>query len=158
MGCYTFVNSQDRLQTYCCNRCHFNCCPDRHERVDSIAVIGPESQLAKVGGSGSSDVESFYVVDPLSAIEEYAGEDVTVNYEPSGRQAFEKVRFKPGETTTITFELDQDAFSFYSESKGEWVIEPGEFELLIGRSSREIEHTQTVTLTDEADESETSSE
>ena len=53
-------------------------------------------------------------------------------------KAFSKVDLKPGETEKITFELDQSARSFYDVNTNRWIVEPGEFEVLIGSSSRDL--------------------
>ncbi|MBP1622680.1 MAG: Beta-glucosidase, partial [Acidobacteria bacterium] len=54
-------------------------------------------------------------------------------------KAFRKLRLKPGEREKVVFTLGRDAFSFYDIAKGNWIAEPGEFEILIGRSSRDIQ-------------------
>jgi len=51
---------------------------------------------------------------------------------------FEKVRLKPGETKTINIPIRKEHLQFYDENKGEWVIEPGGFKILVGSSSRDI--------------------
>lgn len=48
--------------------------------LDSIAVLGPESDQAKTGGGGSSAVEPPYTISPLEAIESRVGDDVTVRH------------------------------------------------------------------------------
>lgn len=53
-------------------------------------------------------------------------------------KAFRKVELQPGETQTVTFELDKRAFAFYHTGVGDSVAETGEYELLAGRSSRDI--------------------
>ncbi|RYF26845.1 MAG: glycosyl hydrolase [Flavobacteriales bacterium] len=50
---------------------------------------------------------------------------------------FAKVTLKPGESKEITFELTPEKLSFYHEEKG-WMIEPGEFRLMIGTASNDI--------------------
>ncbi len=50
---------------------------------------------------------------------------------------FKKIKLEPGESKTITFTIDSEKLSFYNQ-KLEWVAEPGEFELIIGASSRDI--------------------
>lgn len=50
---------------------------------------------------------------------------------------FAKVTLKPGESKEITFELTPEKLSFYHEEKG-WMIEPGEFRLMIGSASNDI--------------------
>jgi len=57
---------------------------------------------------------------------------------PKELKGFKKVQLSPGETKTIPFDLGKEELSFYDPSQGEWVAEPGEFEVLIGSSSRDI--------------------
>ncbi|MEE8390480.1 MAG: glycoside hydrolase family 3 C-terminal domain-containing protein [Anaerolineae bacterium] len=61
-------------------------------------------------------------------------------------KAFAKVTLEPGETKTVTFTLDQDALSFYDPVKKQWVAEPGEFQVLVGGSSRDIHLTECFVL------------
>ena len=51
---------------------------------------------------------------------------------------FAKVALKPGERSTVRFRLDRRAFAFYDPTRSAWIAEPGDFELLIGSSSRDI--------------------
>ncbi|HAM98842.1 MAG TPA: glycosyl hydrolase [Marinilabiliales bacterium] len=59
---------------------------------------------------------------------------------------FTKVMLEPNETTTVELELPKEAFMFYQETKKQWVLEPGEFEILLGSSSRDIRLSQTVEM------------
>jgi beta-glucosidase len=43
-----------------------------------------------------------------------------------------------GESLAVSFELDERALAFYDVDRKAWVAEPGEFEVLIGSSSRDI--------------------
>lgn len=111
---------------------------------DSITV---QTQITNTGDCIGAEVVQLYVHD----------QEASVDRPPKELKAFEKVWLMPGETTTVSLELNEDAFSFYSESEGSWVTEPGKFDLLIGRSAREIESTETVTLTGESDVAESNS-
>jgi len=53
-------------------------------------------------------------------------------------KAFAQVALEPGETQTVTLTLDQEALSYYDPLRKGWVAEPGEFEVLVGASSRDI--------------------
>jgi beta-glucosidase len=53
-------------------------------------------------------------------------------------KGFTKVALKPGEAGTVAFSLDERSLAFYDPVKKDWVAEPGEFEVLIGSSSRDI--------------------
>jgi beta-glucosidase len=61
-------------------------------------------------------------------------------------KAFDKVFLKKGETKTVEFTLDKDAFSFYNSAKHDWVIEKGAFKILIGSSSVDIRKEFPITL------------
>ncbi len=52
----------------------------------------------------------------------------------------------PGETKTVTFTLDKRAFAYYSVKLQDWHVETGVFDIMIGRSSRDIELTKEVTV------------
>jgi beta-glucosidase len=66
---------------------------------------------------------------------------------PKELKAFSKVSLEPGEQRTVKFVLDKEALSFYDvEAKG-WVAEPGEFEVLVGSSSRDIRASKKFELT-----------
>ena len=53
-------------------------------------------------------------------------------------KAFAKVALAPSETQTVKFALDQEALSYYDPALARWVADTGEFELLVGSSSRDI--------------------
>ncbi len=49
-----------------------------------------------------------------------------------------KVALRPGERRTVSLALDAEALSYYDDARRQWVVEPGEFEVLVGASSRDI--------------------
>ena len=61
-------------------------------------------------------------------------------------KGFAKVLLKPGETKSVTISLDQRAFSYYDVSTGAWRAEPGDFSILVGGSSSQIELLGSLTL------------
>jgi beta-glucosidase len=64
-------------------------------------------------------------------------------------KAFHKVELKPKQTKTVTFALDREAFWYFDTVKNAWSTEPGEFEILVGASSRDIRLSGSVTLAPE---------
>src|SRR5687767_1331031 len=62
-------------------------------------------------------------------------------------KAFAKIELAPGETKTVTLHMDREAFWFYDPARGGWVTEPGEMEILIGSSSRDIQLREKFMLT-----------
>lgn len=53
-------------------------------------------------------------------------------------KGFEKVWLQPGEEKTVSITIDKDALSFFDDKLHKWVIEPGQFEALLGSSSEDI--------------------
>ena len=61
-------------------------------------------------------------------------------------KGFTKVELKPGETRSVSIELDFRAFAFYHPEYKQWITEDGDFDLLIAASAADIRQTLTVTL------------
>ncbi|WP_208588567.1 glycoside hydrolase family 3 C-terminal domain-containing protein [Gracilibacillus suaedae] len=57
---------------------------------------------------------------------------------------FEKVALQPRESKEVTFRLDKRAFAYYNVDLKDWHVETGDFDILIGKSSREIVLKETV--------------
>jgi beta-glucosidase len=53
-------------------------------------------------------------------------------------KGFEKITLKPGETKTVYFTLNKRSFSYYNTEIHDWHVETGYFNILIGKSSRDI--------------------
>lgn len=53
-------------------------------------------------------------------------------------KGFEKVELLPGEETIVTFTLDKRSFAYYNVDLKDWHVETGDFEILIGKSSKDI--------------------
>lgn len=61
-------------------------------------------------------------------------------------KSFTKVFLKPGEKKRIEFTLDSENFTYYDMERQEFVVEPCEYEIEIGASSRDIRLCKSVTL------------
>ncbi|MED1556880.1 glycoside hydrolase family 3 C-terminal domain-containing protein [Bacillus paramycoides] len=53
-------------------------------------------------------------------------------------KGFEKVALQPGEEKTVSFTLNKRSFAYYNVELKDWHVETGEFEILVGKSSKEI--------------------
>jgi beta-glucosidase len=71
--------------------------------------------------------------------------EVTVERPPQELKGFVKVELDPGESRTVDIPLDDRAFAFWDVGTHRWVVEPGEFELRLGSSSRDIRQRVTIT-------------
>lgn len=61
-------------------------------------------------------------------------------------KAFKSIQLRAGESQTITFNLDQSAFSYFNPETHKWWLEPGVFDILIGQSSTKILQKGSVTF------------
>lgn len=59
---------------------------------------------------------------------------------------FKKIMIKAGESKTITFSIDTEKLSFVNQQL-KWVAEPGEFEIMLGASSKDIRLKDKFELT-----------
>jgi beta-glucosidase len=53
-------------------------------------------------------------------------------------RGFERISLKPGEKKTVSFPLPAEKLSFYDVKSKSFVVEPGQFEVLVGSSSEDI--------------------
>jgi len=93
-------------------------------------------EVRNVGERAGKEVVQVYVADPQSSLPR----------PPKELKDFQKVKLEPGETRTLEFELDARAFAFYDPLRKDWVVEPGEFEVLVGSSARDIRVKTAVIL------------
>jgi beta-glucosidase len=63
---------------------------------------------------------------------------------PKELKAFAKVWLDPGTTTTAELVLDRRAFAYWHPVDHEWRVDPGTYELHVGRSSADIAHRVSV--------------
>ncbi|MVN91814.1 glycosyl hydrolase [Mucilaginibacter sp. HME9299] len=61
-------------------------------------------------------------------------------------KAFEKVFLKPGEKKQIKLMLSADAFQYFNDVTNSWITEPGQFDVMIGSSSKDIKLKGVVNL------------
>lgn len=62
-------------------------------------------------------------------------------------KGFEAVYLKPGETKTVTMELNKRSFSWFNEEIRDWYAATGDYTLLIGNSSRNIVAEEVIHVT-----------
>ena len=70
--------------------------------------------------------------------------DLIASMVPDGRRlrAFDKIELQPGETKTVTFNLNVDDLAFVGYD-GKWVLEEGDFKLMIADQSADIHCDKT---------------
>jgi beta-glucosidase len=70
----------------------------------------------------------LYVSKPISIVERASKE----------LKAFEKVLVAPGEAKIVTLTIPVKDLAYYDEKTGTWMVERGDYDLLIGSSSKDI--------------------
>jgi beta-glucosidase len=105
-------------------------------RVDGPDAVTVEVDITNTGDRAGAEVAQCYVRDV----------DASVARPPPELNAFCRLSLAAAQRDTARFTLDRRAFSFYDPARAEWVLEPGEFELRIGSSSRDIRTVAKLTL------------
>ena len=103
----------------------------------TIARNGATVVLADVTNTGSragSEVVQLYVRDLVSSVTRPVKE----------LKGFRKVHLAPGETIAVELAITTDALAFHDIAM-DYVVEPGDFAIMLGTSSRDID-LQTVML------------
>jgi beta-glucosidase len=112
-------------------------------RIKTVNAGSPGGPLYEVafdmrnsGTREGADVAQVYVADAHSKVPRPAKE----------LKGFVRIDLQPGETKTSTVTLDRRAFSYYDVGTKQWHADPGEFNVLVGRSSQDIQLRGTLTL------------
>ncbi|MDX6290200.1 MAG: beta-glucosidase, partial [Blastocatellia bacterium] len=97
------------------------------------SASGPRYEVSfdvkNTGTRDGADVAQVYVGDPQTKVPRPAKE----------LKGFVKVSLRPGETRRVSVMLDSRALSYYDVNAKQWRAEPGDFNVLVGRSSEQIE-------------------
>ncbi len=99
--------------------------------VDGLTVSVDVTNGGKMAGK---EIVQVYVHDRKSKLVRPAKE----------LKGFAKVELQPGETKTVSIDLDFRAFAYYHPGYKQWVTEDGDFDILIGASSADIRFRETV--------------
>ena len=61
---------------------------------------------------------------------------------------FKRISLESGETKTVSFELNNEDFSYWGENKKDWIIEKGDFEIQVNTSLTDIKYSELVKAID----------
>lgn len=106
------------------------------EKINENDTLTVTVDVTNTGKTAGKEIVQLYVSDP----------DSTEIRPVKELKGFEKLYLEPGETKTAEFILDRHAFAYYEPGIKDWYVESGEFEILIGKSSRDIMFKKTVTV------------
>ena len=107
--------------------------PEVVKRGETVKVY---VKVKNTGAVAGKEVAQLYVRDVQASVQRPVKE----------LKGFAKVALQPGEEKTVAFEMNERALAYYDPDRQAWVAEPGEFEVLIGSSSRDIRLRTKFTL------------
>jgi beta-glucosidase len=94
--------------------------------------------VTNTGPRPGTEVVQMYIRDRVSSVTRPIKE----------LKGFKKIALTPGETQTVALEITPESLAFF-DANMDYVVEPGEFEILIGNSSRDADLQKIVlTVTD----------
>lgn len=92
--------------------------------------------VTNTGSRAGHEVVQLYVGDPKSRVAR----------PPRELKAFTRIYLEPGAAREVSFALTARDLSYWSSYRRAWTLEPGEFVIEVGASSRDIRLTQRVTV------------
>jgi len=85
--------------------------------------------------------------DGMEVVEVYVHPAPSTEARPEKElKAFRKVRLGPGESGDVVMTLGASAFEHWSPGEKKWVLQPGRYRILVGRSSRDLGLTHDLDL------------
>lgn len=106
---------------------------DKKEMKDTDTIT-VSVDVTNTGDRTGKEIVQLYVADKESTV---------IRPEKELRD-FAKVELAPGETKTVSFTLGKRAFAYYNTTIHDWHVETGDFDILIGKSSRDIVLSESV--------------
>lgn len=104
--------------------------------IDDTEKVTVSVNIKNIGDVFGKEIVQLYISDKKSSV-------IRPEKELKG---FEKIGLEPGEEKEVTFILNKRSFAYYNVDLGDWHVESGEFEILIGKSSREIVLKEVITV------------
>jgi beta-glucosidase len=107
-------------------------------RLEKSLIKSSESTVVRVdvtntGCVKGDEVVQMYIRDKVSSVTRPVKE----------LKGFARITLEPGQTETVVFEIKPEHLAFYNINM-KYVVEPGEFEIMIGNSSRDEELQKVV--------------
>ena len=93
-------------------------------------------ELTNAGSRAGAEVAQVYLAPPPSPVARA----------PRELKAFRKVRLSAGSTEHVSVTLGVPDLAYWSTALGGWVVEPGEYAIEVGASSRDIRLAATVSV------------
>jgi beta-glucosidase len=103
-------------------------------QINDTSHVQVSCNIKNTGNMTGKEVVQLYIIDLESTYQRPVKE----------LKAFTKVELNPEESKEITFSLGYRDFAFYNLAIKDWVVESGDFAILIGASSQDIRLIETL--------------
>ena len=109
--------------------------------------ISPAEPVIKDVITVSVDVKNTSAIDGVETVQLYIRDKIASVATPiKALKGFSQVFLKAGETKTVTMLIKPEEHLWLINQKMKRVVEPGDFDFMIGASSSDIKFTQTINL------------
>nr|WP_270607167.1 glycoside hydrolase family 3 C-terminal domain-containing protein [Bacillus mobilis] len=98
------------------------------KEINDTDTVSVRVNVKNTGSIAGKEIVQLYIKDVESSM-------IRPEKELKG---FEKVELQAGEEKTVSFILNKRSFAYYNVEWKDWYVETGEFEILVGKSSKEI--------------------
>jgi len=99
-------------------------------------VVKLSFTLTNTGKTKGAEVVQVYIQDKIASVVRPVKE----------LKGFSKIKLEAGESKVVNMELPISEWAFYDESSKQWKLEPGQFIIQLGSSSRDIKQQIQVTV------------
>jgi beta-glucosidase len=107
------------------------------KRVPPNGTVAVSVDVENAGARAGDEVVQLYVRDVACRVVRAARE----------LRGFRRIRLQPGETRTVTLEVPVRKLAFWDKAEHGFVVEPGEFEVMVGSSADILRARDRVEVT-----------
>ena len=103
---------------------------------DPKQIVKVKFDITNTGDVKGKEIAQVYV----------SAKDGTIVRPIKELQGFDKVELEPGETKTVTIELDERAFAYWNTNEDDWHVESGEYDIMVAASATDIRLSGVYTI------------
>jgi beta-glucosidase len=106
------------------------------DQIPASGSLTVSVEVENIGSRAGGEVVQLYVHDVECSVKRPAKE----------LRGLERINLEPGGKKVVTFKLPGGKLSFYDEKQHAFVVEPGQFEVMVGSSSDDIRASARFTV------------
>ncbi len=106
------------------------------QQISPDGTVTVSVDVQNIGRLAGDEVVQLYVRDVRCSVKRPSKE----------LRGFQRISLQPNETKTVTLSLPAGQLAFYDETSHRFIVEPGEFEILVGSSSADIRLTGQLSV------------